>query len=133
MNTEPEVRIGDAERDAAVASLGEHYAAGRLTREEYDERSDLALKARTAAQLRPLFADLPGPRPDPRPNPEPWAARARHPGRRPGWPVPVLPLVFVLVGLSLLLHFPVWLFFLVAWLCLAGPFRRRTTGWRRRW
>ena len=55
--TEP--RIGDAEREAAVTSLGEHYAAGRLTKEEFDERSDQAWAARTAAGLWPLFADLP--------------------------------------------------------------------------
>ena len=34
----PELRIGDAEREAAVTALGEHYAAGRLTKDEYDER-----------------------------------------------------------------------------------------------
>ena len=36
----PELRIGDAEREATISALGEHYAAGRLTKEEYDERSD---------------------------------------------------------------------------------------------
>ena len=39
----PELRIGDAEREAAVTALGEHYAAGRLTKEEYDERADAGL------------------------------------------------------------------------------------------
>ena len=36
----PELRIGDDDREAAVTALGEHYAAGRLTKEEYDERAD---------------------------------------------------------------------------------------------
>ena len=40
------VRIGDAERDRAIASLGDHFAAGRLTAEEFDQRMDQALKAR---------------------------------------------------------------------------------------
>jgi hypothetical protein len=57
----PEIRVGDDEREAAVAALGEHYAAGRLTKEEYDERADLAWQARTRSQLFPLFADLPRP------------------------------------------------------------------------
>ena len=55
------LRIGDAERESAVAALGEHYAQGRLAKEEYDERSDAAWSARTAADLAPLFADLPTP------------------------------------------------------------------------
>lgn len=54
-----ELRIGDSERESAVAALGEHYAQGRLTKDEFDERSDAAWTARTAADLRPLFADLP--------------------------------------------------------------------------
>ena len=55
------VRIGDAERDDAVASLGDHFAAGRLNREELDERIDRAIQARFDADLEPLFADLPSP------------------------------------------------------------------------
>ena len=54
------MRIGDAEREAAVTALGEHYAAGRLTLEEYDERTSRAYAARTLADLWPLFRDLPG-------------------------------------------------------------------------
>jgi len=59
----PEVRIGDAERDAAVAALGEHFAVGRLTKDEYDERAAEAWSARTASAIRPLFADLPATQP----------------------------------------------------------------------
>lgn len=53
------MRIGDAEREAAVRELGEHYAAGRLDAAEYEERTAAAYAARTAADLAPLFADLP--------------------------------------------------------------------------
>jgi dihydropyrimidinase len=35
MNGVPQLRIGDAERDSAATALGEHYAAGRLTKEEF--------------------------------------------------------------------------------------------------
>jgi hypothetical protein len=55
------VRIGDVERDSAVSALGDHFAAGRLTREEFDERIDKAMQARFQSDLQPLFADLPGP------------------------------------------------------------------------
>ena len=54
-----QLRIGDAEREASVAALGEHFAQGRLTREEYDERSDAVWSARTRGDLVPVFADLP--------------------------------------------------------------------------
>jgi len=52
-------RIGDAERGAAVSELGEHYAAGRLTLDEFQERSAAALQARYVADLRELVKDLP--------------------------------------------------------------------------
>jgi Domain of unknown function (DUF1707) len=53
------IRVSDAERDQAAAELGEHYQAGRLTLEEFDERSSRALRARTGSDLVGLFADLP--------------------------------------------------------------------------
>ncbi len=60
-----EARIGTAERDTAVAALGTHLEAGRLTPEEYEDRSVAAGRARTWAEIAPLFADLPDPRPEP--------------------------------------------------------------------
>jgi hypothetical protein len=56
-------RIGDAERDRAAEFLREHMSVGRLTQEEFDERVTAALQARTAADLDPLFSDLPAPKP----------------------------------------------------------------------
>jgi len=53
------VRIGNAERDAAVAALDEHLAAGRLDLDEYGERYARALAARTESDLAELFTDLP--------------------------------------------------------------------------
>lgn len=62
MSTSTDVRIGDAEREAAAATLSEHFAAGRLSRDELDERLDRAWTAKTASELDPLFADLPSDR-----------------------------------------------------------------------
>jgi len=59
----PSPRIGTAEREAAMAALDAHLEAGRLDPEEYGERSARVTEARTAADLEPLFADLPEPRP----------------------------------------------------------------------
>ena len=55
------LRIGDAERDAAATDLGEHYAAGRLTLDELNERLDAVFSAKTFGQLTRIMADLPGP------------------------------------------------------------------------
>ena len=53
------IRVSDAERDAAVAELSQHYQQGRLTDAEFDERSGQAFAARTGDQLHALFVDLP--------------------------------------------------------------------------
>src|ERR1700741_1099546 len=55
------LRIGDAERDAAAADLGEHYAAGRLSLDELNERLDAVFSSKTFGQLTRVLADLPGP------------------------------------------------------------------------
>ena len=57
------VRVGDAERNAAVTALGEHMATGRLDLDEYGTRSAVANTARTVGDLQGLFADLPAPHP----------------------------------------------------------------------
>jgi hypothetical protein len=54
-----DLRVSDADRDQALAELSEHYQAGRLTLEEFEERSGQALRAKTARELTSLFADLP--------------------------------------------------------------------------
>ena len=56
-----DLRIGDAERDAAMAQLREHFVAGRLTFDELTERIDAALTAKTQRQIDGLMADLPRP------------------------------------------------------------------------
>jgi hypothetical protein len=53
------MRVSDADRDRAIAELSEHYQAGRLTTEEFEDRSGRALQARTTADLADLFTDLP--------------------------------------------------------------------------
>jgi hypothetical protein len=55
------LRIGDAERDGAIAQLREHFVAGRLTFDELTERIDVALSAKTQRQIDRLMADLPRP------------------------------------------------------------------------
>lgn len=55
-----EMRVSDAEREAAAAELQEHFASGRLDQEELNERLAAAFAARTRGELNALFTDLPG-------------------------------------------------------------------------
>jgi hypothetical protein len=59
MSGPDQMRIGDAERDALTAALHEHFAQGRLDRDELDERLGAALAAKTVGDLRPILHDLP--------------------------------------------------------------------------
>ncbi|MGW1465858.1 DUF1707 SHOCT-like domain-containing protein [Streptomyces sp. NPDC002308] len=56
---DPLVRASDAERDRAEARLKHHYAVGRLTLPELEERVGAAYLARTREQLDALLRDLP--------------------------------------------------------------------------
>jgi hypothetical protein len=91
------VRIGDRERDRAVECLREHVTAGRLDQTEFEQRIEAALTARFAADLDPLFIDLPAPRPDlptarsqresaptVAPEPKPSVVLTQQPTRPPG-------------------------------------------------
>ncbi len=137
------IRVSDAEREQVTARLRDHYAEGRLTESELDERVSAALNAKTFGDLRHLMADLPGPSPvapqqpaqPPRPQwgGPPWIAYRRGPRLLPLvllvlLVVAVFPGSWVLAGfLKLILLF--WLFMAVVGL-LSGSFRRRT---RRYW
>jgi len=57
------MRVSDADREQVTARLREHFAEGRLTRDELDERVTAALNAKTAGDLRRVMVDLPEPAP----------------------------------------------------------------------
>ena len=59
MATDHNVRVGDADRDAIAAQLREHYAQGRLTLGELNQRLELAFAARTRTDLDSVTRDLP--------------------------------------------------------------------------
>jgi hypothetical protein len=59
MATGYNVRVGDADREAVAAQLREHFADGRLTLEELNERLDQAFAAKTKADLNTVMRDLP--------------------------------------------------------------------------
>jgi hypothetical protein len=53
------MRAADADRERVVAVLQEAFAQGRITVDEFHERSDQAYAAKTLGDLVPLTADLP--------------------------------------------------------------------------
>ena len=53
------MRVGDADREAIAAQLREHYADGRLTLDELNERLDQTFAAKTRADLNTVMRDLP--------------------------------------------------------------------------
>jgi len=54
-----DLRVSDADRDLALSELSEALRAGRITADEFDERSGQVLGARTGKELTALLADLP--------------------------------------------------------------------------
>ena len=56
----PGLRASDADRERVAEALRRHHLDGRLDTEELQERLGRAYAARTAGDLDPLLADLPG-------------------------------------------------------------------------
>jgi uncharacterized protein DUF1707/2TM domain-containing protein len=57
-----QMRVSDEEREMAVRSLRHHYAAGRITSAELEERVDSAYHATTRGDLDEVLYDLPSER-----------------------------------------------------------------------
>lgn len=55
----PNMRLSDAERSAAMSTLGRAFAEGRLTIDQYDERCQKIAEAEFHRDLDPLFSDIP--------------------------------------------------------------------------
>jgi uncharacterized protein DUF1707 len=72
-----ELRASDADRERTVAALRHHAAAGRLSIDELDERSEQAYAATTLGELATLHTDLPAVATRP--------IRRHHAALTPGW------------------------------------------------
>jgi hypothetical protein len=122
------IRISDADREQVTARLREHFAEGRLSSDELDERITAALSAKTFGDLRRIMADLPDPAPV---TPPDWRSAPMR-GRRGGgiaWRGPrLLPLALIVLIAALVIPGAGWLFIafvkvaFVLWLvaCVAG-------------
>jgi hypothetical protein len=54
-----DVRLSDADRDQALSELSAAFRAGRLTADEFEQRSGETMRSRTGKELAALLADLP--------------------------------------------------------------------------
>jgi hypothetical protein len=140
--TDQTIRLSDAEREAAAADLGEHFAQGRLTADEHAERLEQVWAAKTRGEVAPIFRDLPSPYAAVA-APTPSADRYWDSGLRPfrrGVPTPLLVVLAVLILATALTHFPLFLLgFAVFWFVVLrhrGPRRAYAAqryGRRPRW
>ena len=54
-----DIRVSDQDRELTALQLRDHFAAGRITEDELNERVQSAYAARTQEQLDGLLSDLP--------------------------------------------------------------------------
>ena len=136
------MRVSDADRDRAIAELSEHYQAGRLTTEEFEDRTGRALQARTTADLADLFTDLPrrqapmtGGTATSAASTAPASPARAWPARLPVAPVAILAVVAVLALLSGHLFHIAWVpvVAIIVVRLRAGGHRRREARAGRDW
>jgi hypothetical protein len=85
----PELRASDQDRDEALRLLAGAAGDGRLTLEEYSERADAALGARTRGELERVTGDLQDARSDlPAEAPQEMTAILSNQTRTGRWRVP---------------------------------------------
>lgn len=119
-----QLRVGDSERETVGEILRQQHVDGRLDADEFQERLERCLTAKTYAELDELVADFPSPE-----------AERERVGRasawRP-WPFAFLPLALIATivvssGHLLWLAFPLFFFFVLRpllWRSWGGGYRR---------
>ena len=73
-----DLRVSDEDRERAAEEIREHYAAGRLTEEELDERVQAAVRAQSVGELSAVRRDLPRLPPSPARRQAQFAERRRE-------------------------------------------------------
>jgi Flp pilus assembly protein TadB len=105
---DPDLRVSDAERAEVAEGLGRHYSDGRLDQEEFNERVDRAMNAKTQSDLSGLFDDLPSLEQHPE-------LPARRPRRRSNHTALILVLAIVVAVAA---GHAFWWFFMPPWLVI---------------
>ena len=104
------LRVGDSEREAVSEILRRRHVEGRLDVDEFQERLERCLAAKTYAELDELVADFPGP--------EAGQRRSESVRAWRRWPFALLPLALIAAiafsgGHLIWLAFPVFFLFVV--------------------
>jgi hypothetical protein len=111
---ESTLRVSDADRQAVIERLRSHTAEGRLTLEEFEERVEEALLARTGGDLQVVLRDLPS-------SPVPFARNVPH------WllnPFVIAGAVIAVVSLAAG-NLVLWPLLVAVGLCVFGGWHRR--------
>jgi hypothetical protein len=119
------LRVGDSERETVTGILRQQHLDGRLDADEFQERLERCLTAKTYADLDELVADLP--------SPEAERDRVGRPawGWRP-WPFAFLPLALIAaIAVSAVSGgHPLWLAFPLIFFFVLRPLLWRSWGRR---
>jgi hypothetical protein len=91
-------RVSDTERDRALSELSEALQAGRITADEFEQRSGQVLQARTGKDLTIPLADLP---PDRALAPDSTAVARSRPIRAPLLAFAAAAVAIIMVGISI--------------------------------
>lgn len=105
---DPDLRVSDAERTEVAERLGQHYGDGRLNTDEFNERVERAMGAKTQSDLSGLFDDLP----NLDEHPEVPARRERRRSHHTALFLVVVVVLAVTVGHAF------WWFFMPSWLAV---------------
>jgi hypothetical protein len=115
-------RVGDRERDELILLLGDAFADGLLTREEFDTRSAAALAARNVGDLAVLTEDLPATWRTQRSQSRHSARQAREAARRVGTEVRryaavmlLLLMIWLVAGLTAQAWYPWFVWPAIGW------------------
>jgi hypothetical protein len=132
MTSDGGIRASDHDRENTVEVLREAFTAGRLTLDEFDERTTSAYASKTWGDLRTLTEDLPaepklgadlqpaGPKPE-------VAGPARPQSYRPPF-IPLLPIALVWLVIAAAAHTSA----VVIPIVMLALISVRLFGWRRR-
>ena len=117
------LRVGDSEREAVGEILRQQHLDGRLDSDEFQERLERCLAAKTYAELDELVADFPGA--------EAEQGRGGRAWQRPPWPLALLPLALI-AAIALSGGHLVWLAFPLFFFFVVRPLLWRSSGGYRR-
>lgn len=129
------IRIGDAEREQVLSALQEHMAAGRLTVDEYEQRTEQVVAARYADDLAQVLTDLPPTAAEQErrrstrgPKWPKWQQWQQWQGRRGRLPLPVPLLIGLAVLAIIALPGPPFFLFPLLWIGAFFAFSRHHRG-----